>query len=308
MIATCRLLILAALLGWQAPLPAVSFLYPVPCEPRSEADSLAGVVAGSAPPDAPGIDGWRLGAISTVGIGAFAIGHGWLNNLWWKGAPADFHVNWQQDWTYALGADKLGHAYFTSMASKVIAGSLRWSGVDTLTALWTGSAVALTYQTYNEIRDGYSVNYGFSPGDVAANVIGAALPVLQHYVPALRNVTFQISFYASEPFRSGMYNAIIDDYESTTHWLSFDVYEMLPAEAQAWYPSYLNIALGHSVRGLVGPGPREHVLVLSLDWNVKRLPCLPNWLRSAFEWLHMYHLPAPAVEIYPQVAWFGLRF
>jgi hypothetical protein len=305
---TLRVLILAAILGWQAPLPAVSFFHPASREFRSATDHLVGIAGDSVTPATPGIDAWRLGTITTVGVGAFAVGHGWLNNLWWKGTPTDFHVNWHQDWTYALGADKLGHAYFTNMASTVIAGSLRWSGVDTVTALWTGSAVALAYQTYNEIRDGYSVNYGFSPGDVAANIVGAALPVAQYYVPALRNVTFQVSFYPSEPFRNGMYNAIIDDYESTTHWLSFDVYEMLPPDAQAWYPDYLNIALGHSVRGLVGPGPREHVVVLSLDWNLKRLPLLPEWLRSTFEWLHMYHLPAPAVEIYPQVAWFGLRF
>jgi len=258
--------------------------------------------------DTSTIDPWRLGAISAVGLGAFAVGHVWLNDLWWKGAPTSFHFNVDQDWTYALGADKVGHAYFTSMASTVLAGTFRWSGMDSVSAIWTGASVALLYQTYNEVRDGFSVKYGFSPGDVAANLLGAALPVAQHYAPCLRNVTFQISFYPSQPFRDGMYVAIIDDYESTTHWLSFDVAQMLPSESRAWYPEWINLALGHSVRGLVGSDNPQHVLVLSLDWNLKRLPHLPDWMRRAFEYLHMYHLPAPAVEVYPNVAWIGLRF
>lgn len=258
--------------------------------------------------DTTSIDFWRLGAISAAGAGAFTVGHGVLNDLWWKGAPTSFHINVDQDWTYALGADKVGHAYFTSMAATVLAGTLRWSGMDSTSAIWTGASVALLYQTYNEVRDGFSVKYGFSPGDVAANLLGAALPVAQHYAPCLRNVTFQISFYPSQPFRDGMYGAIIDDYESTTHWLSFDVAKMLPSESRAWYPEWINLALGHSVRGLVGSDHPQHVFVLSLDWNLKRIPHLPDWLRQAFEYLHMYHLPAPAVEIYPNVAWIGLRF
>lgn len=255
-----------------------------------------------------GVDPWRLGTVSAIGVGAFAIGHGWLNTLWWKGEPTSFHWNVQQDWTYALGADKVGHAYFTSMATTALAGTLRWSGMDSASAIWTGAGVALLYQTYNEVRDGFSVKYGFSPGDMVANTLGAALPVAQYYAPSLKNVTFQISFYPSEPFRQGMYGAIIDDYESTTHWLSFDVHQMLPATMQAWYPEWVNLAVGHSVRGLTGASTPQHVFVLSLDWNLKRLPHLPDWLRQAFEYLHMYHLPAPAVELTPNFRWVGLRF
>lgn len=271
------------------------------------ADSTAIITGDDSTSELQHVDLWRLGAVSAIGVGAFAIGHGWLNTLWWKGEPTSFHWNVEQDWTYALGADKLGHAYFTSMATTALAGTFRWSGMDSASSIWAGAGVALLYQTYNEVRDGFSVKYGFSPGDMVANMLGAALPVAQHYAPSLKNVTFQISFYPSEPFRQGMYGAIIDDYESTTHWLSVDVYEMLPQSYQTWYPQCVNLAVGHSVRGLVGSATPQHVFVLSLDWNLKRLPFLPDWLRSAFEYLHMYHLPAPAVEISPNVRWFGIR-
>lgn len=294
-----RQLLIVLIIAWHAPsmgASGISFSW------QTSAQQQDSVVPQAA------IDPWRLGALTTVGVGAFTVGHGWLNNLWWKGAPADFHVNVQQDWSYALGADKVGHAYFAATSATVIAGSLRWSGVDTASSLWWGSSIAMAYQTYNEIRDGFSQNYGFSPGDMAGNLLGAAWPLAQHYAPELKAITFQISFYPSEPFRNGFYNAIIDDYESTTHWLSVDVHQLLPQAAQEWYPPWINLALGHSVRGLVGSSTPQHVFVLSLDWNLKRLPFLPDWLRQTFEYLHMYHLPAPAVEITPNVRWVGLRF
>lgn len=294
-----RRILILIIMAWHAPFVGASGLSFSCTDAHSDHDSLA---AGAR------INPWRLGALTTVGVGAFTVGHVWLNNLWWKGTPADFHVNFAQDWTYALGADKVGHAYFAATSATVIAGSLRWSGLDTATSLWWGSSIALAYQTYNEVRDGFSQTYGFSPGDMAGNLLGAAWPLAQHYVPELQALTFQISFSPSEPFRNGFYNAIIDDYESTTHWLSVDVYQLLPPTAQAWYPEYINLALGHSVRGLVGSSTPQHVFVLSLDWNLKRLPFLPDWLRSAFEYLHMYHLPAPAVEISPNMRWVGLRF
>lgn len=294
-----RRILILIIMVWHAPFVGASGLSFSCSDENVGQDSLAVPLR---------VNPWRLGALATVGAGAFTVGHGWLNNLWWKGSPADFHVNVQQDWTYALGADKVGHAYFAATSATVIAGSLRWSGLDTASSLWWGSSIAMAYQTYNEIRDGFSQNYGFSPGDMAGNLLGAAWPLAQHYAPELKAVTFQISFYPSEPFRNGFYNAIIDDYESTTHWLSVDVHHLLPEAAQAWYPPWINLALGHSVRGLVGSDNPQHVFVLSLDWNLKRIPHLPDWLRQAFEYLHMYHLPAPAVEITPNVRWIGLRF
>lgn len=254
------------------------------------------------------VDPWKLASVAAVGTTGFVVGHAVLQELWWKGEPRDFHINFAQDWTYALGADKVGHAYFTSMATSVLARSFRWTGMDSATAIWSGAAVALLYQTYNEVRDGYSVRYGFSPGDMAANIIGASLPIAQHYYPWLRNFTVQISFYPSDAFRRGMYGAIIDDYESTTHWLSVDVHGILPTSAKAWYPPWLNLAVGHSVRGILGETSPQHVFIVSLDWNLQRIDGLPEWLRNVMSALHMYHLPAPALEIHPNRTWFGLRF
>lgn len=251
---------------------------------------------------------WKLSLIGSATVGGFVAGHGLLNTLWWKGERVDFHLNSSQDYLYALNADKLGHLCFSFSTATTYADMFRWSGMDSTAATWGGLGISLAYQTYIEIRDGYSKDYGFSVGDAIANTAGASLTVLKHYYPALRSFDLQISFWPSNDFKNGAYRAIIDDYSSTTHWLSFSVYDVLSAKTQEWYPPWLGLAVGHSVSNIDGKGAGQHQLFLSLDWNLQRISGLPQWARSLLRTLHLYHLPAPAVRILPSVVWYGLRF
>ncbi len=245
--------------------------------------------------------------VGAATVGGVLYGHGIQDNVWWKGSYTPFHVNVGQDWTYALGADKLGHMVTPFAISRIWSTGLRACGFDSAAAIWTASGFALGYQTYVEIRDGFSAAYGFSPADMVANVVGAGLPIVQHYVPPLRSMTLQISFSPSQAFRDGAYGAIIDDYTSTTHWVSIDMADVVPA-SWTWYPAWLNVAIGHSVENLDGRGGGNHVVYVSLDWNLARINGLPQWLRDLARVFHLYHLPAPAVRIAPSVAWFGLKF
>ena len=269
---------------------------------------LACISSMSAQHDSTRIDPLRVGIVAGATVGGFVAGHGMLNDLWWKGERVPFHINTSQDYTYALNADKYGHATFAYMASTVYGDLMRWCGLDSGSAAWWGFGVAMTYQTYIEVRDGFSRDYGFSWGDIGANTVGAVLPVVQHYVPSLRAIDLQISFWPSNAFRQGAYNAIIDDYTSTTHWLAMNVHDLAPRSVQQYLPPWIGVAIGHSVRNLDGRGGGEHVVVLSLDWQLHRIPNLPPWLRDIARVLHLYHLPAPAVQILPNVVWYGLRF
>ena len=249
------------------------------------------------------ITGIAAGTVAVVGIS-----HGLLNSLWWKGQAVPFHMNWNQDWKYAIGADKVGHFVFSSMATTVYDKLYGLSGLDSSSSVLWAAATVLTYQTYIEVRDGFSRDYGFSIADGIANVLGAGFPVAQRFIPELRPFQFQISYWPSDDFRKGAYGAIIDDYTSTTHWLAVNVSDVLP---RAWghdFPQWLGIAVGHSVDNLDGRGGGRHVWYLSLDWQPARIKGLPDWLRDVLDILHVYHLPAPAVRIAPDVRWFGLRF
>lgn len=251
---------------------------------------------------------WRLAAVGGSTLTAFIIGHGFLNDLWWKGEKVPFHFNWEQDSRYAIGADKLGHQLMAYATTRTYDAAFRWCGLDSTTAVLSAAGVSVAYQTYIELRDGFSRDYGFSWGDVMANTSGAALPVLQRFVPALRPIELQISFFPSDAFKAGAYGAIIDDYTSTTHWVSVTVFDYLSADWQQWYPPWLNLAIGHSVKNLDGLGGGQHEVFVSLDWNLARIKGLPTWLREALQLLHMYHLPAPAVRLTPYVAFIGLKF
>jgi len=253
------------------------------------------------------IDPVRFGIVSGITVGGFVLGHGVLNNLWWKGERSSFHFEWERDWRYSLGADKLGHAWFPYLTSTFYNGVFLWCGLDTAASLWASSGLALAYQTYIEIRDGFSAEWGFSWGDMVADVLGAALPVARHYVPALRAFEFKISFAPSERFRSGSNAAIFDDYESTLHWISVDVNALLPRTAADLWPDWLNVAVGHTVVGLDEMGAGHHEFYLSLDWNLERLPGDTDLLRFLKRLANLYHLPAPAVRLSPGVVWYGLK-
>ncbi|MDB5035778.1 MAG: hypothetical protein JWQ98_3019 [Chlorobi bacterium] len=262
----------------------------------------------SAPPDTVRPDAVKLAVIGGITAGGFIYGHAVLSHLWWKGTRSPFHFEWDHDWSYALGADKLGHFFFPYLASDICRQELIWSDVDTTTSLWLASGMGLAYQTYIEVRDGFSKEWGFSWGDFTADILGAAYPVAQHYLPALRHFNFKMSFYPSESYRAGQYHAIIDDYESAYHWLSIDVHGLLPESLRDDIPALFNVAIGHSVRNLDHLGGGNHEFYLSLDWNLEALPGDGAFWKFIRHNLNFYHLPAPAVRIYPGLVWYGIHF
>lgn len=280
-----------------------------PCSVAADGEFLPDTLhADTLPPDTSRrIDPVRLGIVGGATVGGFIVGHGLLGNLWWKGERSSFHFDIEHDWRYALGSDKLGHAWFPYFTATVYNGILLWCGLDSTASMWWSSGLALGYQTYIEIRDGFSAEWGFAPGDMAANIVGAGLPIARHYLPSLRAFQFKISFAPSERFRSGSNAAIIDDYESTLHWIGLDVESLLPPSMASWWPDWLGLAVGHTVRGLDGQGGGEHEFYLSFDINVERLPGDTGFLRYLKRVVNLYHLPMPAVRIAPEVIWFGLK-
>jgi hypothetical protein len=280
-----RLFAAIALLVWLAPLPAVA-------QVPGDTSRAGPIVAPASSPDDT-VDAVRLGLVSGLTAGAFIYGHVLQTNMWWKGERSDFHFEWKHDWSYSLGADKLGHAWFPYAIAHTYDELFRWARVDSTTSIWTAASLALGYQTYIEVRDGFSAEWGFSWGDFAADAIGAALPVAQHYVPTLGLVDFKMSFYPSERFLAGANRAIIDDYESSYHWLTLHVADVIPADWRDHYPAFVDLALGHGVKGLDGAGGGTHEIFVALDWNLDELP--GDWwgwnlLRHA---LRHYHLPVP---------------
>ncbi|MFA6596994.1 MAG: DUF2279 domain-containing protein [Ignavibacteriaceae bacterium] len=257
--------------------------------------------------DSSKINYYKLSFIGGVTLGGFIYGQAFQKNLWWKGEKSPFHFNWKEDWTYALGADKFGHFFFPMFAANIYADAFVWSGFEEEKSLLYGGITALTYQSFTEIKDGFSKQWGFSWGDFSANVFGATYPLLQCKYPQLKNFNMKISFFPSERFKNGSHKVIFDDYESTYHWLSISIANYLPDEVRKYYPAFLNVAIGHSVKGF-DTNSRHHEIYLALDLNIDELPGNSSFLKFIKKYLNFYHLPMPAVKVYPDVVWYGLKF
>lgn len=237
------------------------------------------------------------------------------------GERTSFHFNFKDDWKYALGADKFGHAFAANVIASSVQGGLAWSGIDTTSAVWYGFGAAMFYQTLVEIRDGFSKGkngefapyLGFSWGDMAGNFLGASLPLAQHYVPVFQNIRYKYSLNPSNKIREGgYYSSITDDYESEYHWLSINVFNLLPTPVQKFWTPLLNIAIGHSVKDIVDAPARYtyngyHELWISLDYNLEAIPGDAAWWKSLKKILNFYKLPAPCMRVLPSVVWYGMR-
>jgi len=250
----------------------------------------------------------RLLVVGGLSAGAFIYAYGIQNNMWWKGEPAHFHTNWTQDWNYALGSDKLGHFYFGNLVSTIYKDAFQWSGFSERNSFLYSGLFTLTYQTFLEIRDGFSQQYGFSWGDFAANSFGSLYPFIQDSYPVLQNFNIKISYFPSQRFKNGSNAYIMDDYESTYHWLSIDVDKLLPNRWDKYFPDFINLALGHSVIGLDNLKNANHEFYFGIDWDLKAIQTKSELLNSLIEIINKYHLPAPTIKIYPNVVWYGLKF
>ncbi len=242
-------------------------------------------------------------AIVGGSLAAAIVGlHVHQRNAWWSGQRGDFHI--QDDWDYAVQADKVGHFTAGYILSYFTTEGMLTSGFNPEAATIIGSLIGLGYHTYVEIEDGYARDWGFSPSDMAANALGAGFFVLQHYVPALQSfqpkwMWVPTKWTGARPIPHE--TAVVDDYNASTFWMSIDIHNLLPQSMQASWLPWLNIAVGYAARN-VGYFPEEPTrhLVIALDYNMVRL--LPeggsfwNWIRQS---MNMIKFPAPAIEFGP---------
>lgn len=198
-----------------------------------------------------------------------------------------------------LGADKGGHFYSAYFMSKLATDALMTSGFSQDLAVISGGLIGAGYQFFVEVQDGFGKGWGFSPSDVYANTAGSVFHILQHFVPFFSHISYKASYYPApwmgELTRKGAVTPI-DDYSAWTWWFSFDIHGMLPEEAKAFWPSWLNLSVGYASRNLEwATASRRYVI--GLDYNLEKL--LPdgspfwNWFR---QYLNVLKLPSPTLE------------
>jgi hypothetical protein len=245
-----------------------------------------------------------VGGVITSAV-AFLYIH--QRNTWWSESRGSLHL--AEDWVYALQVDKLGHTYGTYLTSHVATEGLLVSGVSANTAHIAGAALGLGYETYIEIEDGFAKNWGFCPSDFYFDVAGAVLYLSQWYVPVMQNFTLKWQYtnaaWLDKPLMQRERN-FLDDYNSSTFWVSINVNNLLADEYKKYWPKWLSFAVGYGADAIdakIDPnGPPDQLThrryVIGLDYNLVEL--LPdgipfwNWLKQS---MNYFKLPAPAIEI-----------
>src|SRR5512140_1138178 len=156
----------------------------------------------------------------------------------------------------------------------VFSRSLLWANVEREPALIWGAAGSSLFQTYIEIEDGFSAYWGFDRVDFAADLLGAWYPVVQEYVPFLQNLNMKFSYLPKnqgEPSSiPGQVYTVFDDYEGQTFWLSLNVKNVLPKAVGEFWPSWLALAVGMSVRDNSSPD-RYLVWYLAPDLDMRHI-------------------------------------
>lgn len=245
-----------------------------------------------------------------------------LNKAWYADYPKQsFHFfNDNREWNQM---DKAGHVWTTYNISRFSAGLWEWSGLNHKTSTWLGGASGVAYESIIEIQDGFSSEWGFSWGDMLANITGAAAFISQELGWQDQRIQVKLSYWPydynspelksrrDQLFGKSLPERILKDYNSQSYWISANLHSFMP---QSGLPAWLNISIGYSSGGMLGGFenlwvdklgnnidrrdiPRVRRFFLSADIDLTKIKTRSKFLRSVLSVANMIKIPAPAIEL-----------
>jgi uncharacterized protein YfiM (DUF2279 family) len=245
-----------------------------------------------------------------------------LKKQWYKKKVPFHSFNDNREW---LQMDKVGHAATAYCMSRGGYELMRWSGVNEGASILTGGLLALLFQTTLEVYDGYSEGWGFSKGDMIANVAGTALFVGQQYGSGQQVVTLKYGFRKTifPPYRPNILGRttgvqMLKDYNGQQYWLSVNLASVLPVGPS--FPRWLNLDFGYSGSGMIGGHDNPRVFdqngnevkferyrqfFISPDADLSRISTFTPSLQRFIGTAQFFKIPAPSFE-YNRVK--GFRF
>lgn len=254
-----------------------------------------------------------IGSIQSVLVAGSLIG---LNELWYKQYPREpFHsFNDNGEW---LQMDKIGHMQSAYSIGLISTRLWNLSHMNPRKAAWIGGLTGFSYLTAIEIMDGYSSGWGFSSGDMIANVAGTALFMSQELTWGEQRIQPKFGFrrsgyapYRPELLGTSYVEQMIKDYNGQTYWLSVNVASFLSDQTR--FPQWLNVAFGYGANGMTGghQNPlmtnaqgneitlnRYRQYYLALDIDLRKLPVKSRFLRVVFATLSFIKIPLPGIEL-----------
>lgn len=185
---------------------------------------------------------------------------------WYAGSETGgFHFyNDNREW---LMMDKLGHANSCYNFANLGFEALSMTGMDEKHSILYGAPLGITIMTFVEVFDGLSSDWGFSWGDMTANILGTGLFVGQQALWHEQRIALKYSYHNSGSPKYDVSNPLTmerdyimgkdwldrfyEDYSGITIWAACDVKSLFMKE-NSKYPSWLGWAIGYGAKGMTG--------------------------------------------------------
>jgi hypothetical protein len=232
--------------------PASVFASPNPDAVRPENAAIPMAPPPGGVPEEPIARGrrWKNTAV-IAGIGITVGVYG--ANGWWKDGFSGSFRTVDEGWfgrnTYAGGADKAGHAFFTYAGARLLTRGFEALGNDPGRALRLGTWTSLGVMTAVEVVDGFSKKFRFSMEDAVANAAGAAFAVLAEMDPRVDALLdFRLLYRRSDDARRVGGADPIADYSGQTFLLAVKA-NGVPRLREVPVARYLEFQVGYNTRG-----------------------------------------------------------
>lgn len=262
---------------------------------------------------------FTIGSLHAAGYGTAMAG---LYSTWYKNYPqSKFHTF--NDWDEWMQMDKFGHVYSTYAESLISNEMWRLSGMERKKRIWISGLTGIAYQTVIEVLDGFCAQWGFSWGDMGANVLGSGLFVAQELAWDEQKIQLKWSFHPNryrDPVIAARSRAIfgktdleraLKDYNGQTYWLSTGIKILFP---KSHVPAWLQISLGTGINNVLGARSnkalneagqitfdrtdlrRYREWYLSPDIDLSKIPTRKKGVRMLLNMLNVIKIPAPALQ------------
>ncbi len=233
-----------------------------------------------------------------------------LGKAWYKQPKAKFHTfndlkEWQQ-------IDKLGHSFWAFQMANLSLSAYKWTGLSNEQSAYYAGLNGFVFQAPIEIMDGFSPDYGFSLGDMAANISGSALYVSQQITWGETRISPKFSWHPTsfakqrpELLGKNYSEQWLKDYNGQTYWLSANI-ASFEQNQDSKIPKYLNMAFGYSIENMIAADPEKskrlgrkpiRQFFFSPDLDLTRIKTDSDFLRGFLFLANMLKIPAPALEV-----------
>jgi hypothetical protein len=202
----------------------------------------------------------KIRSIGIIHVGLYGGSMIGLYNAWYKNYPqSQFHTF--NDWEEWRQMDKIGHLYSAYTMSRYSMELWKNTGIDRKKRIWIGGLTGAAYQTIIETLDGFSSEWGWSWGDIGANILGSATLISQELLWNEQRIQIKTSFHrkvydddllnqrSNLIFGKSTAERCLKDYNGQTYWLSVNLKSFFP---ESNIPKWLEISVGTGAEGLFG--------------------------------------------------------